>query len=64
MGKLMPSQVRQSLLRDQAFPKRFGQPSEFADMVCFIIQNPMMNGTTVRIDGGKKFNSNCILIFE
>lgn len=58
MGKMMPQKVRESLLKDQSFPKRFGEPKEFAEMVNFIIQNPMMNGTTVRLDAGKKNDSN------
>ncbi|MDA1098434.1 MAG: SDR family NAD(P)-dependent oxidoreductase [Proteobacteria bacterium] len=34
------------------FPKRFGQPVEYARMVETIVTTPMLNGETIRIDGG------------
>ncbi|MDE0944989.1 MAG: 3-hydroxyacyl-CoA dehydrogenase, partial [Alphaproteobacteria bacterium] len=34
------------------FPKRFGLPSEYAQMVETIVTTPMLNGETIRIDGG------------
>ncbi|CAO3618787.1 unnamed protein product [Cunninghamella echinulata] len=34
------------------FPKRLGQPNEFADSVVHIITNPMFNGSIIRLDGG------------
>ncbi|MCC5999411.1 MAG: SDR family NAD(P)-dependent oxidoreductase [Pararhodobacter sp.] len=33
------------------FPKRAGQAGEFADLVLAILANPMLNGTTIRLDG-------------
>jgi len=33
------------------FPARLGRPSEFAQLVRSIIQNVMLNGTTIRLDG-------------
>lgn len=33
------------------FPKRYGRPSEFADLVLHIIDNPMLNGSVIRLDG-------------
>jgi NAD(P)-dependent dehydrogenase (short-subunit alcohol dehydrogenase family) len=48
----LPSKVRDSLIRMLPFPRRMGQPEEFA-MVCRqIIENPMLNGRTIRLDGG------------
>jgi len=42
----------QHALASQApFPARLGRPSEFAHMVRSIIQNVMLNGTTIRLDG-------------
>lgn len=32
------------------FPSRFGRPSEFAMLAKHIIENPMLNGTTIRLD--------------
>ncbi|KAG2187561.1 hypothetical protein INT44_005250 [Umbelopsis vinacea] len=36
----------------QMFPKRMGQPLEFADLVAFILETPMLNGSVIRIDAG------------
>lgn len=47
-----PEEVRQSLAQQIPFPKRFGKPDEFAMMVQQIVENPMMNGETIRLDGG------------
>ncbi len=34
------------------YPKRAGQPQEFADLVLAIINTPMLNGDVIRLDGG------------
>ncbi|KAI9489475.1 3-hydroxyacyl-CoA dehydrogenase [Zychaea mexicana] len=34
------------------FPKRYGYPNEFSDLVLHIIGNPMLNGSVIRLDGG------------
>ena len=46
----MPQPVQDSLAATLPFPKRFGKPAEYADLVLFMIGNPAMNGETVRID--------------
>jgi hypothetical protein len=33
------------------FPARLGQPSEYAHLAQAIIENPMLNGETIRLDG-------------
>jgi hypothetical protein len=33
------------------FPQRLGDPIEFAELVCHIYQNPMLNGEVIRLDG-------------
>ena len=38
------------------FPKRFGEPSEYARMVEIIITNPMLNGETIRVDGALRMH--------
>lgn len=48
----MPEQVQQGLLQHVPFPKRFGQPQEFAMLVQHMIENPLLNGTVIRLDGG------------
>ena len=47
----MPDEVKASLEAMVPFPSRLGEPAEFADAVCFILQNRYMNGTTLRLDG-------------
>jgi NAD(P)-dependent dehydrogenase (short-subunit alcohol dehydrogenase family) len=46
-----PEVTRASLLSQQPFPKRLGKPEEFAALVQHIIENPMLNGETIRLDG-------------
>ena len=46
--------VLSPLLAVTQFPKRLGEPSEFADAVVFLISNRLMNGSTLRIDGAMR----------
>ena len=43
--------VRDSLAAAVPFPRRLGQPAEFADLVEHIVANPMLNGSVIRLDG-------------
>ncbi len=43
--------VRARLKEQIPFPKRLGHPAEFAGLVCHIYENPMLNGTVIRLDG-------------
>lgn len=43
--------VRSSLAEQTPFPKRMGRPEEFALLVRQIVENPMLNGETIRLDG-------------
>ena len=52
MMEVAPEKVRQSLLDETAFPKRFGWPDEFASTVQHVIENTMFNGCTLRLDAG------------
>lgn len=47
----MPAEVRESLAAQVPFPRRLGRPAEFAALAASIITNPMLNGTTIRLDG-------------
>lgn len=47
----LPQEVQTSLGAQTPFPKRLGQPDEFAQLVEAIIRNPMLNGETIRLDG-------------
>ena len=33
------------------FPRRLGQPAEYAALACHIVENEMLNGETIRLDG-------------
>jgi len=46
----LPEENRQALTANIPFPNRLGRPSEFADLVKHIIENPMLNGETIRLD--------------
>jgi NAD(P)-dependent dehydrogenase (short-subunit alcohol dehydrogenase family) len=47
----LPQEVQKSLGTAIPFPSRLGKPEEFAMLVVSIIQNPMLNGETIRLDG-------------
>ena len=47
----LPENVQQSLAASVPFPKRLGQPAEYAALVQHIIANPMLNGEVIRLDG-------------
>eukprot|EP01091_Cochliopodium_minus_P018887 TRINITY_DN7770_c0_g1_i1.p1 TRINITY_DN7770_c0_g1~~TRINITY_DN7770_c0_g1_i1.p1 ORF type:complete len:258 (+),score=58.28 TRINITY_DN7770_c0_g1_i1:32-805(+) len=46
--------VKKGLVEVTPFPKRFGNPNEFAFLVAHIFQNNFLNGTTIRLDGGSR----------
>jgi len=47
----LPEEARLSLGQQVPFPSRLGEPSEYGLMVSSIIENPMLNGETIRLDG-------------
>jgi NAD(P)-dependent dehydrogenase (short-subunit alcohol dehydrogenase family) len=47
----LPQNVRDSLGQMTPHPRRLGQPDEFARLAMAIIDNPMLNGETIRLDG-------------
>ena len=47
----LPDPVRASLAAQVPFPKRLGQPDEYAALVAQIVTNVMLNGETIRLDG-------------
>ena len=51
----IPDELAERLTRDAAFPKRMGRPDEYAKLVAAIVENPMLNGSTLRLDGGQRF---------
>uniref|UniRef100_T1J853 3-hydroxyacyl-CoA dehydrogenase type-2 n=1 Tax=Strigamia maritima TaxID=126957 RepID=T1J853_STRMM len=50
----LPENIIQFLEDTIPFPWRLGHPEEFAHLVQCIIENPMMNGETIRIDGAMR----------
>ena len=44
-------EVRASLGQSVPFPQRLGRPDEFASLVIHIMENSMINGETIRLDG-------------
>ena len=47
----LPENVQRSLAESVPFPKRLGRPEEYALLVRQILDNPMLNGETIRLDG-------------
>ena len=47
----MPQEVRDSLAANVPFPPRLGRPDEYAALVRHIVENPMLNGEVIRLDG-------------
>ena len=47
----VPQPVREALQKTTVFPPRLGRPAEYGLTVAQVIQNPMLNGETIRLDG-------------
>ncbi len=47
----LPEEAQKSLGAQVPFPPRLGNPAEYAKMVTSIVENPMLNGETIRLDG-------------
>jgi NAD(P)-dependent dehydrogenase (short-subunit alcohol dehydrogenase family) len=47
----LPEESRQALGRSVPFPPRLGRPDEFGLLVRQIVENPMLNGEVIRLDG-------------
>ena len=48
----LPDDVQASLAEQIPFPNRLGTAEEFADLAAYIYTNTMLNGETIRLDGG------------
>lgn len=53
----LPEAARESLAKQVPFPSRFGQPIEYAALAQHIIENPMINGEVIRLDGAIRMAS-------
>lgn len=47
----LPDEIRASLGAQAPFPQRLGQPNEYAQLAQQIVENEMLNGETIRLDG-------------
>ena len=47
----LPEEARESLGKQVPFPSRLGKPEEYAALVAHIVENRMINGETIRLDG-------------
>ncbi len=51
MLALLPEENRKALGAGIPFPQRLGRPAEYGKLACAIIENPYLNGETIRLDG-------------
>jgi NAD(P)-dependent dehydrogenase (short-subunit alcohol dehydrogenase family) len=47
----LPQEARDELGAQIPFPSRLGEPAEFAELAAHVVENPMLNGETIRLDG-------------
>jgi NAD(P)-dependent dehydrogenase (short-subunit alcohol dehydrogenase family) len=50
----LPDEAKESLGRQVPHPSRLGRPEEYAALVQHIVENPMLNGETIRLDGAMR----------
>jgi NAD(P)-dependent dehydrogenase (short-subunit alcohol dehydrogenase family) len=48
----LPQEARDKLGAGVPFPARLGEPREYGELACHIVENRMLNGETIRLDGG------------
>jgi NAD(P)-dependent dehydrogenase (short-subunit alcohol dehydrogenase family) len=51
MLAMLPEEARRALADQIPHPHRLGKPAEFAALVKHVVENPMLNGETIRLDG-------------
>ena len=51
MMAALPAEAQESLGKQVPFPPRLGRPAEYASFVRQIVENPMLNGESIRLDG-------------
>ena len=47
----LPAEAQKSLGAQVPFPSRLGDPKEYAQLAMSIVENRMLNGETIRLDG-------------
>lgn len=53
----MPKEVQESLAATVTYPKRLANPEEFASLVLHLIENSMINGEVIRLDGALRMQA-------
>lgn len=54
MTSMMNEVAKAKIIKDAIFPERMGRPHEFANLACHIVENGMLNGEIIRIDGASR----------
>ncbi|KAI8974941.1 hypothetical protein BDB01DRAFT_728509 [Pilobolus umbonatus] len=54
MTAMMNAAAKAKIIKDAVFPERIGHASEFANLACCIVENVMLNGEIIRIDGASR----------
>jgi len=57
MAAEVPPEVVDAITSDAIFPRRFGEPEDFADLCLAMIRNPMLNGEVIRLDAGVRLRA-------
>jgi hypothetical protein len=47
----LPAEVQESLGKSVPFPPRLGRPEEYAALAEHVVENEMLNGESIRLDG-------------
>jgi len=55
LTRMAPDEMKAALVKDAAFPRRMGRPHEYARLARAIVETPMLNGFTIRLDAGQRF---------
>jgi NAD(P)-dependent dehydrogenase (short-subunit alcohol dehydrogenase family) len=57
MAAEVPPEAVNAITSDAIFPRRFGEPEDFADLCLAVIRNPMLNGEVIRLDAGVRLRA-------
>ena len=57
MLEALPENVQEALGKMVPFPRRLGEPREFAALVRHIVENPMLNAEVIRLDGALRMSA-------
>ncbi|MBL9045836.1 MAG: SDR family NAD(P)-dependent oxidoreductase [Tabrizicola sp.] len=57
MAAEVPPEAVEAITSDAIFPRRFGEPEDFADLCLAMIRNPMLNGEVIRLDAGVRLRA-------